>query len=115
MLLTKVATANETRQLPRLHPTTVNNHLNNLSALFKWAMREEYIAHNPAAGLNVSDPALKVKGREPFSLEQLRAIFSAPLYTGCQDDSAGYAIPGPLRPRRECRCRVGVAANSLTS
>lgn len=29
----------------------------------------------------------------------MRAIFSAPLYTGCRDGEQGYAMPGPNRPR----------------
>ena len=86
--------------LPRLQPKTISNHLNNLSALFKWAAREEYITHNPAAGLDVSNSTHRTKGKEPFNADQLRAIFSAPLYVGCQDDQAGYAKSGPNRPRR---------------
>ena len=96
--LTKVIQLDRAKALPRLKPKTVNNHLNNLSALFKWAVREEYIGRNPAAGLNVSDPARENK--PPFNIEQLRAMFNAPLYAGCQDDNAGYAIMGPNRPRR---------------
>ena len=86
--------------LPPLHPKTVNSHLNHVSAMFKWAVREEFIDRNPIEGLQVTDPRLKEKGRYPFSSDQLNAIFHAPLYTGCQDDEAGYATPGELRPRR---------------
>ncbi len=86
--------------LPPLHPKTVNSHLNHISAMLKWAVREEFIGRNPIEGLQVTDPRLKEKGRYPFSCEQLNAIFHAPLYTGCQDDHAGYATPGELRPRR---------------
>ena len=38
--------------------------------------------------------------RLPFSNEQLRSIFNAPLYTGCTDDWHGFAQPGPEHPRR---------------
>ncbi len=34
------------------------------------------------------------------ALRQLQAIFNASFYTGCQDDEAGYAKPGPNVIRR---------------
>jgi len=33
-------------------------------------------------------------GYDPFTLKELKTIFSAPLYTGCQDDEHGYDKPG---------------------
>lgn len=38
--------------------------------------------------------------RNPFSAEQLRAIFDAPIYRGCVDDERNYANPGPNVIRR---------------
>lgn len=84
--------------LPPLNTQTVNSHLTKMATLFNWAVREEWIAKNPATGLLIEENAKTV--REPFSPAQLKSIFSAPLYTGCQNDEAGYAKPGPLRPRR---------------
>ncbi|MCA3704992.1 hypothetical protein [Phenylobacterium sp.] len=46
------------------------------------------------------DPVWRRDKRLPFSNEQLRSIFNAPLYTGCTDDWLGFAQPGPERPRR---------------
>jgi len=57
------------------------------------------IDRNPAQGLRVPDPTLRRDKRLPFSTAQLRAIFAAPLYTGCVDDGNGYATPGASRPR----------------
>ena len=37
--------------------------------------------------------------RYPFSDTQLNKIFGSPLYTGCLNDDAGYAAPGPNRPK----------------
>lgn len=84
--------------LPPLNTQTVNSHLTKMATLFNWAVREEWIAKNPATGLSIEEVPKTV--REPFSPAQLKAIFSAPLYAGCQNDAAGYAKPGPLRPRR---------------
>ena len=47
--------------LPPLHPKTVNSHLSHLSAMFKWAVREDFIGRNPIEGLQVTDPKLKEK------------------------------------------------------
>ncbi|MHC2001778.1 DUF6538 domain-containing protein [Methylobacterium sp. CM6241] len=84
--------------LAPLNTQTVNSHITKMATLFNWAVREEWLSKNPATGLTIEEaPQAK---REPFSLQQMRAIFNAPLYTGCTDDEIGYAKVGPLRPRR---------------
>lgn len=50
--------------------------------------------------------------RRPFSVAQLQRIFSAPIYTGCEDDEQGYARPGPHRPKR---ARFWIPLIALTS
>jgi integrase len=56
-------------------------------------------ADQQARGLKVPDPMLRRDKRLPYSTVQLRALFTAPLYTGCRDDGHGYASPGENRPR----------------
>ena len=80
-------------------PANINTYVNKLCGVFNWAVKEELIDRNPAAGLKMPDPVQRREKREPFSNRQLQAIFSAPLYLGCQDDGYGYARPGPNRPR----------------
>jgi integrase len=77
----------------------LNAYLNKLCGVFNWAMKEQLMDRNPAVGLKLPDPTLRREKRLPLSTAQLRAIFSAPLYTGCQDDGHGYARPGDSRPR----------------
>ena len=79
--------------------SNLNTYLNKLGGVFNWALKEEVIDRNPVMGLKVPDPTQRRDKREPFSTRQLQAIFSAPLYLGCQDDGYGYARPGPNRPR----------------
>ncbi len=90
--------------LPPLKPQAANSYLNNLSALFRWAVREEYVDRNPAEGLRVGGDKSGQKGKgggmQPFNADQLRAIFTAPIFVGCVDDRHNYARPGPNRPRR---------------
>jgi integrase len=83
-----------------LSPATVNGYMTKLSALLTWAVNEGFIERNPAKGLGVVDTTNRKDKRQPFTPKQLQAIFTAPLYTGCQDDDYGYAKPGEARPRR---------------
>nr|WP_321461410.1 DUF6538 domain-containing protein [uncultured Cohaesibacter sp.] len=83
----------EERALKLLSPSTINNRLNNISALFKWAVKEDYMIKNPAEGLRVNDPVKARDKRRSFTTEELNAIFSAPLYTGCQSELK-YHLPG---------------------
>jgi len=85
--------------LPPLRTKTVNEHVSKTATLFGWAVREGWIERNPATGLAIKAGS-DARDREPFATEQLRAMFSAPLFTGCQDDEAGYAKVGLNRPRR---------------
>ena len=73
--------------------------LANLSSFFNWAVNEELISRNPAKGLRLPDDVAKRDKRHPFSAEQLRKIFQAPIYTGCVDPERGYAKRGNQKPR----------------
>ncbi len=101
LTLERAAEMARKKGLEPLKPSAVNSYMNNLSALFNWAIKEEYCDKNPATGLRVAGQSPSKRGRTlPFTADQLRAIFNAPLYTGCKDDENGYSIPGPNRPRR---------------
>ena len=90
----------EKEGLATLSETAVNSYMNNLSAFFKFMVKEEYVDKNLATELAIRNPVPKHKRRDPLSLEQLQKIFNAPLYTGCKDDEKGYAIVGLEKPRR---------------
>lgn len=89
-----------------MHPKTVGNHLDFLASVFKWGLKERAIRMpdgNPAEGLNaVTTKTVTVAGerRRPFTSAELTAIFRSPLFTGCQNDGAGYDTPGEQHPRR---------------
>jgi hypothetical protein len=78
----------------------VNEYMNKLSTLFNWAIKEEMLSRNPAKGLKLADVMTAREKRRPFAPEQLAKIFNAPLYRGCRDDGAGFAIQGVETPRR---------------
>jgi integrase len=84
----------------RLEPITVNAYMARLGGLLNIAVAEGLIDRNPARGLKLPDPVRPSGRRRPFSLAQLQAIFDAPLYRGCVNDSFGFARPCRAHPRR---------------
>lgn len=83
-----------------LSPATVNGYMTKFRTVMNFAENEGWIDRNPAKGLQVIDRVRRRDKRLPFSVEQLRLIFDAPIYRGCLDDGAGYATPGTGHPRR---------------
>lgn len=86
---------------PGLKRATRESYFAQLRQLLTWAKLKKFIADNPARDVK---EGRMVKGdkirRRTFTTEQLRQIFNAPLYTGCQNDEAGFNTPGPNHPRR---------------
>ena len=83
-----------------MSPANVNEYMNKLSTLFNWAAKEEMVSRNPAKGLKLANVMTAREKRRPFAPEQLTKIFNAPVYRGCRDDGAGFAIQGTETPRR---------------
>ncbi|MDR3463689.1 MAG: site-specific integrase [Beijerinckiaceae bacterium] len=84
-----------------MSPTTANSYLMGFTALMEFAVNEHLIDKNPAKGLKIASDGEKAQDkREGFDLDDLRKIFSAPLYLGCQNDGRGYSEIGNARPRR---------------
>jgi integrase len=90
-----------------LHANSIVNHLEFLASVFSWGAREKLLRlpdGNPAEGLNGATSKTMTawvgEKRRPFTTDELHKIFSAPLYTGCQDDGAGWHRVGLNHPRR---------------
>ena len=79
---------------------SINIYLNKLCVVLNWAVREEFLSRNHLKGLRIADPVNQRDKRLPFDDQQLEAIFSAPLYTGCVNDADGYGREGQDRPKR---------------
>lgn len=77
-----------------------------LREIFDYAVDREWIDRSPAQRVKVVKPARPASyseqegGYEPFTLPELKIIFSTPLYTGCQNDEHGINRHGPNQPRR---------------
>ena len=80
---------------------TQNSYLSTLIKVMDFARKEGYIDRNPAEGLTPLAATVPDEDkRDPYTLEHLQAIFSAPIYTGCVDDERGINKPGPNHPKR---------------
>ena len=82
-----------------ISPANINIYLNKVCVVLNWAVREEFLTKNHMRGLRLADPVAKQDKRHPFSDEQLRQMFTAPLYRGCKNDGNGYTTPGDARPK----------------
>ncbi len=75
---------------------TQNNYLKMLSDLLEWARLERLVYDNVADGLVPQKRREAAEtARLPFKGVELKAIFSAPVFTGCIDDENGFAKVGP--------------------
>lgn len=61
--------------------STIRKHLNLINAVFNIAVKNEKLNSNPALGVKAPSVKTKQKPRVPFSIEELRRIFSSPIYT----------------------------------
>ncbi|CAN5223086.1 hypothetical protein BH10PSE15_BH10PSE15_04130 [soil metagenome] len=96
-----IAEQNGARGGVALNRETQTTYLRLLSHLFEFAKDRRFAAHNDAANLRPKGKATPANARRrPFTQDQLRTIFAAPVYTGCVDDGRGYAKTGPNHPRR---------------
>lgn len=84
-----------------LNRQTQEHYLRVFSKLLGLAVDRRLVPNNCAEGIKPRGRSgRKEAARQSYSLDQLRAIFSAPIYTGCVDDERGFAKPGPNVPRR---------------
>jgi integrase len=64
--------------LPVISPKTQNTgYLVHISAVFSWAVVEEWATRNPFLKLAVADPVADADRRDPFSVPQLNALFGS--------------------------------------
>lgn len=72
-----------------------------LRRFVRWCRRNELLASDPFELLEPTRSRSEArKRRTPYEVEELRALFKAPLYTGCKDDERGFNRPGSSHPRR---------------
>jgi integrase len=80
-----------------MSPTTVNKYLSTVSPFLGWCVRNGYAERNPCEGLFYDLPKGR-NSRPPFSADELRVLFSSPLFTGFAADGKEHSS-GNLRTR----------------
>lgn len=63
----------------KLHPTTINNKLTQLSSLFNWAKQNGLVSSNPFTGLKIKT---KKQRKEAFTTKEVTTLFNTSQYTG---------------------------------
>jgi integrase len=97
----EAADAAEAKGIEPMTRLTAKGYLSSFHSIMEFAVTSGVCEVNPVKGLSVGTDGISNRDRKrPFGPEQLKLIFSAPLFTGCQDDGYGYAKPGIDRPRR---------------
>lgn len=72
--------------IPTIGPGTINRgYMVHISAIFGFAVREQWIGGNPFERLSVTDPVAARDKRDPFTLDQLQTLFT----------QAPWNMPGP--------------------
>ena len=95
-----IATAKKDKR-PTMAYSTQQGYLQALTAVLNLGVKKHLLANVPSADLNPHAEKIPDEDKRiPFTTDQLNAIFSAPLYTGCQDDGTNFAKPGPNVIRR---------------
>lgn len=80
---------------------TQNSYLSTLIKVMDFARKEGYLDRNPAEALMPLAVTVPDEDkRDPYTLDYLKTIFTAPLYMGCKDDDRGYNTRGPNHPKR---------------
>lgn len=85
MTMRETIKKNETVKKPAISDRTVNRYLSAVGAFSDWLVLRGYLERNPVTGLHQSIDKT-VRTTIPFTLEQMNALFSSPLFTGCQND-----------------------------
>lgn len=75
----------------KLSSKSVNNYLTDMGSFFKWAINNGYYeSDNPFTGLQLSITQNNQADRDPFSDQQLSALFNSTIYKGCKSQGRRY-------------------------
>jgi integrase len=97
--LDKAAAKADKIGLKPMSDSNVNKLLGFVGSFWNWASKQyDEASVSPFSGLKITQRKRVRDERDPFTVDELRAIFSAPLYTGCKSISH-WQKPGGVIPR----------------
>jgi len=88
--IAKVVELNQTEGRPVISAKTVNKYLSALGAFCSWLVNHGWLDVNPVDGLLVRVDRDR-HPVHPYSIDELNAVFSSPLYSGCQSETEWHA------------------------
>lgn len=71
----------ENHDFDTISTTTINKHLNIISTLLNWGVKNNLCQDNPAIGIKIKQRRSARGSRQPFSNSELSQIFSTDIYT----------------------------------
>lgn len=81
----------------RQDPATSSNLLGYAKTFFNWLVSESYLSSSPMGNATIGVPKKKShEKRQPFEPDQIKLLFSSPLYRGCKSE-ARYLQSGAFR------------------
>lgn len=94
MCFKEVIEANERlpSPIPTISPKTINSYMAGFGGFCNWLAAHDYIAANPFQGMYLTVDKTKTNAR-PFTDDQLKTLFSSPLFTGCKNE-VKWHLPG---------------------
>jgi len=93
----KIVEANETLKRPVIARNTQNRYLSAIAGFSQWLAHNEYIDQDATQGMFLTIDKRK-RTRYPFSDQQLRDLFSSPLFSTCLGDGQEHK-PGNVQIR----------------
>ncbi len=73
--------------LPPMLVVNINKQITIVSGLFDWLVAHyDAVTANPFAKTTIAVRSLAREERDPFTLSELKAIFTAPIFTGCESE-----------------------------
>lgn len=85
--------------LPPMSESNLNKLIGFVSAFWNWAdANYDEVPANPLRGLKVKKSKQEKEERDPFTTKELKVIFTAPIYTGCES-VRHWRNPGDLLPK----------------
>ncbi len=110
---TKLYPKTELTQIPELakrdgrdpmSPKNALKYIARLKAVFAHGIDvERWMDHNPAKSIKIKPDARVSRKYATFTHDELKQLFTAPIFTGCEDAGAGALMPGPVVPNNSSR------------
>ncbi len=74
--------------LPPMSVVNINKQITIVSGLFDWLIAHyDDVTSNPFAKATIAVRSLARDERDPFTVDELRTIFAAPIFTGCESET----------------------------